>query len=79
MSVIEFAFETPECLSAMSAAGAFVDRYPTKIVIYTGGDVPPSDIATPPCDGMTLEQYRSELIARGYSAERVDLWLGRYL
>jgi hypothetical protein len=58
--------------------GAVYYRYPEKIVVFTGDDIPPSDLDDKYCELM-IDGLRDSLLADGHGADRVDAWLGKYL
>ena len=60
MTEQKFDFETPECRAAMSQEGAFVERGPDYIIVYTGADIP----ARPVPESVSQRQLWEELIDR---------------
>lgn len=64
MPVQHFDFETPDCITAMQQAGAFVERGPDYIKVYTGADIP----ARPVPESVSQRQLWEELIERGMLA-----------
>jgi len=53
-------------------------RYPEKIVVFTGDDIPPADLDDKYCELM-IDGLRASLLADGHGVDRVDAWLGKYL
>lgn len=60
MAKQRFDFETPECVAAMNQSGAFVERGPDYIIVYTGDDIPPSPVP----EVVSQRQMWEELIER---------------
>lgn len=78
MAIKEFEFETQEYRDYLAAnPDNKFDRFPEKIVVYTGADIPPDDLQ-PPVDGYTIEEMRAGLIAMGHPKKRIDAWVSRY-
>ena len=61
MGAIRFGFETEECISAMSAEGACVERGPDYIIVYTGADIPSRTVP----ESVSPRQIRLALNATG--------------
>lgn len=78
MAIKKFDFETDEYRDYLAAnPDNKFDRFPEKIVIYTGDDIPPDDLL-PPVNGYTIEQMREDLAATGHPQYRIDAWVARY-
>lgn len=53
-------------------------RYVTKIVVFTGDDVPPDDLDERYC-ALDIDGLREELKSQGHDNVRITAWLGKYL
>jgi len=74
-----FGFETQGYREYLSDnVDAKLYRYPEKIVVFTGADVPPDDLDDKYCELM-IDGLRDSLLSDGHGADRVDAWLGKYL
>lgn len=53
-------------------------RYPEKIVVFTGDDLPPDDLDDKYCS-LGIDGLREELKSQGHDNVRITAWLGKYL
>lgn len=53
-------------------------RYVTKIVVFTGDDVPPDDLDERYC-ALGIDRLREELEYRGHDGVRIRVWLEKYV
>lgn len=73
-----FNFETDKYDNYLADnADAKIYRYPTKIVVFTGDDVPPDDLDDRYC-ALGIDGLREELKSQGHDNVRITAWLGKY-
>ncbi len=73
-----FDFETDEYRAYISAnPQAKLHRYPTKLVVFTGADIPPEDLDERYCE-IGIDGLRESLLT-DHGVDRVNAWLGKYL
>lgn len=71
--------ETQECREYITNnVDAKLYRYPEKIVVFTGDDVPPDDLDERYCT-LGIDGLREELKSQGHDNARITAWLGKYL
>ncbi len=72
-----FQLETKQCASYLEKnPDNKVYRYPEKIVVFTGDDIPPDNLDDLWCDmgAVALADH----LAESHPVERVNAWLGKY-
>lgn len=74
-----FNFETDKYDNYLTNnSDAKIYRYPTKIVVFTGDDLPPGDLDDRYC-ALGIDGLRDELKSQGHDNARITAWLGKYL